>query len=265
VDNLFSPALHRLLQGENVDNVTLQKEIQPFGWKLHHSYQIAIIKPEDSESCELFLLERLFYFFMLSTLYPASKLLIFEDKIVMVGNYTLFEKGLLDFTASEKLRNFLYSSDTVLRASSKFSWLPDAGVYYRQAKFIATKPDSSDSRIMEYSTYIADHLVSSFARTHHSQYYLHPDVTRLAEYDSEHNNDLLFTWYIYLLNDRSYQRCASKYYLHRNTMIYRLRKINDLIQRDPDDENTRLSILISIKMYWHMHPRQAKPEQFSTK
>ena len=78
---------------------------------------------------------------------------------------------------------------------------------------------------------------------------LHPAIAKLARYDQVNQSNLLHTLKVYLENDRNAQRCANLLYLHRNSLQYRVRRIQEIAGINLDDpyerSYLRLSFLLS--------------------
>ncbi|WP_296560608.1 helix-turn-helix domain-containing protein [uncultured Acetobacterium sp.] len=76
----------------------------------------------------------------------------------------------------------------------------------------------------------------------------HPAIITLADYDRKKNAQLLRTLYVYLSNERSLSLSADKLFIHRNTLLYRLHQINELINVDLSNEEVRAHIMLSYRM-----------------
>ncbi len=81
---------------------------------------------------------------------------------------------------------------------------------------------------------------------------LHPGLTRLKRYDERHGTDFYNTLYQYLLAERNVVATAKALFIHRNSMIYRLQRIQQLLDVDLDDPNMRLYLLLSYQIDWSM-------------
>ena len=77
---------------------------------------------------------------------------------------------------------------------------------------------------------------------------LHPGLTRLRRYDERHGTDFYNTLYQYLLAERNVVATAKALFIHRNSMIYRLQRIQQLLDVDLDDPNMRLYLLLSYQI-----------------
>lgn len=75
----------------------------------------------------------------------------------------------------------------------------------------------------------------------------HNDVLgKLIDYDKENNTNLLQTLREYLLNNCNLLKTSQVMFIHRNTLIYRLNKIKNILMIDLDSPYVRLDLLNSI-------------------
>ncbi len=84
---------------------------------------------------------------------------------------------------------------------------------------------------------------------------LHPGLARLKRYDEQHGTDFYNTLDQYLLAERNVVATARALFIHRNSMIYRLQRIQQLLDVDLDDPNTRLYLLLSFQIERIMRQR----------
>ncbi len=68
----------------------------------------------------------------------------------------------------------------------------------------------------------------------------------LNRYDSEHGGDLVKTLAIYLQHGGNATHAANALFLHRNSLRYRLARIQALLHMDPDAPDTRLALGIAL-------------------
>ncbi|MBQ3292042.1 MAG: helix-turn-helix domain-containing protein [Mogibacterium sp.] len=105
------------------------------------------------------------------------------------------------------------------------------------------EPQSRVFSFDKYSTYILlDHLSESESLTR----YYHQAIPFLLEYDKINNTELLRTLREYLKNNCSIKDTATALFLHRNSVIYRLSRINSLCGIDLDDPDVRFSLRLSF-------------------
>ncbi len=76
----------------------------------------------------------------------------------------------------------------------------------------------------------------------------------LIRYDEQHNTDLIQTLDAYFENNGNMARTAHGLNIHRNTLVYRLGRITEILQLDMDDSNVRLNLHLALKVYKMMTP-----------
>ncbi|MDR1016111.1 MAG: helix-turn-helix domain-containing protein [Coriobacteriales bacterium] len=77
---------------------------------------------------------------------------------------------------------------------------------------------------------------------------IHPLVRRVVNWDKQHDTDYLKTLKAYLNYRGSITEAAAYLKMHRNTLLYRLGKIQELLQTEFKDWNLRRLMLYSIDM-----------------
>ena len=87
---------------------------------------------------------------------------------------------------------------------------------------------------------------------------IHPEVTRLAEYDAVHHTEFARTLEVWLAKERSQAKTAAALHLHRNTLTYRLQRIRELLECDLEDDDTRLHLLLSFRFQQVHSPGSAE-------
>lgn len=73
-------------------------------------------------------------------------------------------------------------------------------------------------------------------------------LSALLDYDDKHHTDLLPTLNAYFANNGNMARTAHVLNIHRNTLVYRLSRITEIIQLDMDDPNVRLNLHLALKI-----------------
>jgi purine catabolism regulator len=70
----------------------------------------------------------------------------------------------------------------------------------------------------------------------------------LLEYDRRTDNDLVVTLETYFACNGNLSEAARRLHLHRNSLLYRLERIQGVLQADLEDADTRLSLQVALKM-----------------
>ncbi len=79
-------------------------------------------------------------------------------------------------------------------------------------------------------------------------YMLYPGVAQIIRYDQENGTDLRDVLLQYLLNERNATKTADALFMHRNTVLYKIKKIESLLGDDLEDPATRERIQWSCRM-----------------
>lgn len=78
--------------------------------------------------------------------------------------------------------------------------------------------------------------------------FIHPAIRILRQYDAKNGTDLLRSLEAFLENDCNTMETARLLAVHRNSMQYRLRRIDELTSVKLGDFNTRLHLILSFRM-----------------
>lgn len=87
----------------------------------------------------------------------------------------------------------------------------------------------------------------------------HLAVSALDEYDRSNHTQYCLTLYTYLICHHSLQETCERLFLHRNTALYRIRKMKDQFEIPLDDPEQFLYLLLSVSM---ILLREGKEELF---
>lgn len=177
------------------------------------------------------------------------------DSIIDISNYDLIQ--LLHYGAgtmpadpvvpSDPLISLLKTWNLSIGVSSSFSDLRQMPDYLEYARYANDYSARHSLVISYYKDIVIEHFIDKLQEKHHDPSTLcSPYILRLQQYDIENGTDYLRTMYIYLSHERHLVSSARALYIHRNTLVARLEKINDLFgSGNVDDFHTRLHMMIS--------------------
>lgn len=104
----------------------------------------------------------------------------------------------------------------------------------------------------EYSVYCAiDLCAQHYMQIHRSDdiiYLVHPAVIHLTRYDMEHNTNLRDVLFYYLRNDRNLLKTSAETFMHRNTVINKVKRIQELVDLDLEDGRLRQRLIFSCQV-----------------
>lgn len=97
--------------------------------------------------------------------------------------------------------------------------------------------------------YAFQHLLFTLNQQCQNSLILHPAPEILSEYDRSNHTEFFQTLYAFLQNDRSLVAASAALHIHRNTLLYRIKKIQELIGSELDDPDERVYIQLSYKLF----------------
>lgn len=148
-------------------------------------------------------------------------------------------------TVSRVLRRILSRGGCTAGVSYPFEELREVYQALQQAKLaLETEEENPLRRCADY----LPEYVCALIRSQTGADLSHPALTVLEEYDEAHRTQLVETLGLYLLYERNQKITAEALELHRNSLFYRLNKIQELCGLDLDDPQTRLQLLLSFTL-----------------
>ncbi|MBO8127170.1 MAG: helix-turn-helix domain-containing protein [Firmicutes bacterium] len=91
-------------------------------------------------------------------------------------------------------------------------------------------------------------LLFELADTKELQEFCLENIAPLLEYDRKNKADFLRTLERYLETNGSVRETAEDLFIHRNTLNYRLRRIEEILGQDLSDSETRLKLLLALRI-----------------
>ena len=145
-----------------------------------------------------------------------------------------------------KARGLLNGDEYFYGVSLPFSsveTIPDALSQAALAIKIGDKITGTVNKCVDYAyAYLLDRLAKDIGI---SGGLLHPALTTLKKYDEKHRTALYGTLYEYLRLKQNVVATAKHLLIHRNTMVYRLWKLETLLNLNLDDINVRMYLMLS--------------------
>jgi len=177
------------------------------------------------------------------------------------GIITVFYNGHLVIVISGKNKAALTEDDVALvnkfcsinelycGMSNAFKNMARLPEYYKQAlrAIQVGATETGTPGLFVYNNYFLKHIASIFLQKADADVFCCPQMSKLLEYDKNKGKDLAKTLYMYLLHG-STNAAASAMFIHRNTMLYRVGLINELVSIDYNDPMLRQYLILSYEM-----------------
>lgn len=175
------------------------------------------------------------------------------DKIIVlvdVGNESKITKIMKDELEKIVLAiNERYNIKYKVGVSTIFNNLVNTKDYINLVLDVVKMFEKSDNIIAYYEDIISYHLLRNNIELEDKKMYVENTIMPLINYDLAHNDNLYETLKIYFESNNNIAITASKMYTHRNTVIYRLNKIKNILNVDLSNGESNFTINLAIKIY----------------
>ena len=81
-----------------------------------------------------------------------------------------------------------------------------------------------------------------------------PVCKAIRRYDKEHGTEYFITLQTYIMEERSIQRTAAALRIHKNTLLYRIRRLTEEFPLDLDDREERFRLILNFLIYSDYEP-----------
>ncbi|MCB8942449.1 MAG: helix-turn-helix domain-containing protein [Ardenticatenaceae bacterium] len=109
------------------------------------------------------------------------------------------------------------------------------------------------SHVVEFGSLGVYRLLSALEDNPTVQSFARQIIGPLAEYDEQHRGSLVETVDAFFKHHGNISRTADSLYVHRNTLLYRLERIQELTNHDMDQSDMRLAMHLALKL-WQLRP-----------
>lgn len=227
-----------LLEQQDCNPAHLLTVREATGWREEDLLAVTVIREQTlCESPILGVLRE-----KLSQQLPYSCVFHYDGRTVCVFNVTK-SKGYS--SAVERLSGLIPDDLFAWGVSYDFVGIERVPEFYRQA---LTAMEAAEEMGLPHATMYqaAPTCISSELREIPGlQGYIHPDLRRLEEVDRKGDSQYVHTLFQYLLCGGNYTDTASRLGLHRNSLIYRMSRIQEIISSDLGDIENRQLLLYS--------------------
>lgn len=244
----MSAQMEKLLAGGNVPKNRLAASLGKKGWSIDDTYFCIVAKQRrESTYSEILLIPTA------ETICDAVRettSVIADGSMIFITNYTLSE--LHPSRVCEAISAQLDSLDVRMRLGvstpfTDFTALPFFRDQAEEAILLGKRVDS-EARVFYFHDYMMAAIVRRCMRDTIPEVLFPPSLSRLMRYDKAHGGDLVPTLKAYLDNDMSTNKTASSLFMHRNTLLSRLKKMEEVGGFDLEDNETRFLLSIAFAL-----------------
>lgn len=224
------------------NKLTVQEELSYqlafFKWKRKSKFQLFLLEsPDAAEELEIRLVTD-----TIRSRLSGSPVIVKGTKVIVILR--------VDTDDYEEERGFLIlaAKDMGLHISCSLIMHDIMHVYYmlRQAVYAMRREEAVEGTF-DFYEYAIDYMIESTSLWDRF-FAVHPDVLNLWLRKQKYQDTKYDTFRCYLENDRSLIRAATKLFIHRNTLVYHLKRIHELVKYNPEDTYTLDYMKISMRV-----------------
>jgi hypothetical protein len=234
--------IDRLIQGFAIEEKIVLYHLAKRNWKIDEDYFIINFSAPDQLLDEDLLK---MYCRKVKTILNQGIAFTFENAIISIlrkKDYLLSDPDLLN--QLDQLADLFGLNFGISMFLPTFTEIKTAYIQSKVALTEGLKKNPHQTHHFFADCY-ATHLVHSLSDTTSLKSICHPKIQQLRLYDEKNNTDLIYNLTTYLQNGRNIQHTADKLFIHRNTLTYRLEKIEKILELPLDDEKNFLHLYFS--------------------
>ncbi|MBO4831329.1 MAG: helix-turn-helix domain-containing protein [Oscillospiraceae bacterium] len=183
----------------------------------------------------------------LESLIAGARAVIYNDNIILLADYDRDDEQ-YDRDMGAVL-TFLRKNNMRCGVSRRFTKLSELRTHYFEAmEALAIGVHMGIEKYMyRYDNYAIYHIAKRCLGSADPIGFLHPKLMELMEYDENHNSALTESLYVYLRCLRNITNAAEALHLHRNTLIYHLKRIEEILGIQLSDRDVLLHFEMSFR------------------
>lgn len=240
----FYKSMKSLFMGEFNDEDF--KILQGLGWNINDNYKVLIIKLESG----LFKYRDMFIhgnrFVLDNPQYLFS--ILDSTHLILLLNKTKLNKNKIE----DEIMKYIEKYNLKYYSHNLQNSLLDSNKVYELARYIF----DNDIEISKHVQKSLPRLIKPIVRDMNFLNILIPDELKpLLKHDLEKNSEFLQTLYLYLIEERSLIKVSEIMDIHRNSVVYRINRISEIVDIDFEDSNLRYNLIIGLEIIKELYPK----------
>ncbi|MBR6350146.1 MAG: helix-turn-helix domain-containing protein [Lachnospiraceae bacterium] len=245
--SIDNPELGRLLtlalETGSVYKPLLNAELNKLSWNANDRYMLIALRPDAQDS---FAVAAGTFCSEFTLAYPASFSFMYQRYVLTLVN--------LSAGHEEDMKDALKALTAALSfrggCSNEFHDIYSIPIYFKEAVMAYNEGSSgsSDNRVYYFLDYSFDYIISCAKSELPIDELYSPVYYRLKKYDEENSSDYLDTLKAYLISGGNALQTAKDMFIHRATIIYRLKRICEIGETDLKDQKTLMHLYLTFAM-----------------
>jgi DNA-binding PucR family transcriptional regulator len=177
-----------------------------------------------------------------------------QNLVVLVSRDTEYD---LERDSYRLLREVAHLNGLSVGVSDAFAHLIDTRRGYEQARAAIRMGEMArnifdENGLYRHCDYSYLRLLDLANRRTSLLGYCHPALVRLAAHDEKHSGELMETLFCYLQVAGITKRAASMLHLHKNTLLYRMNRIKEILGMDLTSGEDQFALQMSFRILMYL-------------
>lgn len=212
---------HQLLEASTLDENVFSYHLSQIGWNIESSYTVACIQFENNKENKQGKLD--YTKFRIQKILPDDVTLLYYDKIILLSRN-------LNLKQLEMIANQFQLQIGV--SFQQYHLLTLHNAYQQAILAIHYGQRKNPNRLLyTYADCYADDLKDNLIKNVNIDFFIPPVLKKVKEANDKESYDLIYLLKIYILCGCNSKKASELLYMHRNTLIYRIKKIESIIQQ----------------------------------
>lgn len=252
--NWGSSVFSRLIQNEDVNRDDLEMQMKYYGWKADDTYRMLMISYREKEADDM--LVRLLRSALLQSA-PTCVIEVHAKRIILILNTRQQEAGAI----LEKIEDVIIRNDTDCYVSLESESILHLPYLYHQLAEMDKIIRKSSVENFYYFDQCAVQYILRCTDADRKWMSIYPPIRQYYETAGETGRENLEILRVYLKNNESVQAAARELFFHRNTLVYRLKKIESRLSLDLENAERCFYYLISLELLEALHEHREPEEE----
>ncbi|MBE6123382.1 MAG: hypothetical protein E7190_11830 [Erysipelotrichaceae bacterium] len=244
-DSAFSYLMNLILEGSLSRQEIITERFQATGITLKDNLWCAAIDFSDPVSSRA---DLNYLVSQLSRIVPECRWIVYKGKgaaLITSAVSTCFSEHSLN-----QLRYFVQENRLNIGVSEMFHNPSEIPSYYLQALHACRTilPSSRTEPVRFFSEVKIYYLVKQIIKDSAGKEFLYPPLLQLEAYDAEEHTELMETLKIYVFSGKSISASVKELNIHRNSLLYRLKRIQEITGISFDSGEDLFQIMLHFKI-----------------
>lgn len=241
----FDRLINRMLKQEAIPDADMDQTLSEIGWNHSGLYFCGIIESD---------LDRIMHSYQtlcgqLENFLDNTVAIPLENRILLIIN--LCPASFTKESVRSRLSLFIRENLLRMGLSNCFRHFGDLPIFVRQAQDTLRMGLSMDDTIWcyDFDSYALPILLERCKKGYKAEELCPEKLQTLIDYDKAHNRSYVHTLRVYLQHNMSVAKTMRSLYVQRATLLYQLKRIEEISQLNLQDYQTRLYLMIYFALF----------------